>query len=266
MDLNKTAEYINILSEFCGKRDIEELTLEALRLNYGISKADIIILFGGSIPEGCDVVGKAMLQGISDKLMLVGGEGHTTQSLRQKIHAAYPEIKTAGKMEADIMFEYLKLKYGIKDCLMERNSTNCGNNVTYALEMMMSNGMKPGHIIILQDATMQRRMDAGFRKYLGNTNHRIINYATYKATVIVEDGKLEFQQKDIWGMWDMERYISLLMGEIPRLSDDSQGYGPRGKDFIAHEVIPPKVMEAFLNLKDEYETSIRIANPIFASQ
>jgi hypothetical protein len=31
----------------------------------------------------------------------------------------------------------------------------------------------------------------------------------------------------------LERFISLLMGEVQRLRNDEQGYGPRGKGFFA---------------------------------
>ena len=46
-------------------------------------------------------------------------------------------------------------------------------------------------------------------------------------------------------MWDIERYVSLLLGEIPRLTDDNNGYGPNGKNFIAHVDIPQNVQSAF---------------------
>ena len=42
-------------------------------------------------------------------------------------------------------------------------------------------------------------------------------------------------------MWDMERYVSLLMGETPRLTDDAAGYGPHGAGYIAHVDIPEEV-------------------------
>ena len=72
---------------------------------------------------------------------------------------------------------------------------------------------------------MQLRMDAGFRTYL-DAHSRIINFAWYQAEVIVENNALAFLDNTITGLWDMERYITLLMGEIPRLRDDSEGYGP----------------------------------------
>ena len=67
-------------------------------------------------------------------------------------------------------------------------------------------------------------------------------------------------------MWDIERYISLLMGEIPRLSDNENGYGPKGKGFIAHVEIPDQVSKAFHELHRIYSGAVRNANPLYASK
>lgn len=56
------------------------------------------------------------------------------------------------------------------------------------------------------------------------------------------------------------------MGEIPRLNDDENGYGPRGKNFISHVDIPQDVKYAFEELKRRFPESIREANPRFASK
>lgn len=56
------------------------------------------------------------------------------------------------------------------------------------------------------------------------------------------------------------------MGEIPRLSDDENGYGPKGKDFIAHVDIPTEVKNAFEELCEEYPGAVRTANPLYASK
>ena len=109
---------------------------------------------------------------------------------------------------------------------------------------------------------MQYRMEAGLRKYV-SSNIRIINYTVYSAKVIVDNFSLAYE-KEIRGMWDINRYISLLMGEIPRLSDDENGYGPNGKDFIAHVDIPSEVRKAFDELCNNYSGLIRKANPLYA--
>lgn len=266
MNLYEIKENINLIGDFLGKRDIDTLSSNALEEKYKVSQADMLILFGGSIPFGCDVVGKAILNNIAKNFMIVGGEGHTTESLRQAIHNAYPEIVTAGKMEADVMSEYIRLKYDIDKILIERDSSNCGNNVTYALDVMKQNRLYPSNIIIIQDSTMQCRMDAGFRKYLQDSEVEIINFASYKVRVEVRNEKLTIEPSDIWGMWDIKRYISLLLGEIPRLIDNASGYGPNGKDYIAHVDVPLRVLKAFEELKTDYGDLVRVANPLYDSK
>jgi len=266
MDFYRVKDNINLLSEFLGKRDINALSSDALKEKYEISQADMLILFGGSIPHGCDVVGEAMLNNFSKELMIVGGEGHTTESLRQTVHNTYPEIVTSGKPEADVMCEYIRWKYGIDEILIERNSTNCGNNVTYALDVMKQNKLCPNNIVIVQDSTMQCRMDAGFRKYLQNSEVEVINFASYTVKIEVRNEKLVIEPSDIWGMWTLERYISLLLGEIPRLLDNTNGYGPIGKGYIAHVDVPVNILKAFQELKMNYEDLVRVPNPLYASK
>jgi hypothetical protein len=105
-------------------------------------------------------------------------------------------------------------------------------------------------------------MEAGLRKYV-STNTTIINFAVYSANVITKDSELVYET-EIYGMWDVDRYMNLLMGEIPRLSDNADGYGPRGRDFIAHVEIPQNVLEAFDELKMENASVVREANPKYA--
>lgn len=46
--------------------------------------------------------------------------------------------------------------------------------------------------------------------------------------------------------------LQLILGEISRLRDDENGYGPRGKDFIVHVDVPEPVIGAYERLKKEY--------------
>ena len=57
---DKTAEYINILGRFCGKRDVPALDHDSLSGRYQIEKADVMVLFGGSILAGGDVLARAI--------------------------------------------------------------------------------------------------------------------------------------------------------------------------------------------------------------
>ena len=55
MDCN-VVENINILAKFLGTRDIDALNQEELFKRYGIHQVDVMVLFGGSILEGGDVL------------------------------------------------------------------------------------------------------------------------------------------------------------------------------------------------------------------
>ncbi|CZT56839.1 YdcF family protein [Solibaculum mannosilyticum] len=259
----KIAENINILGGFCGIRDIEDLSLDSLKDKYGIEQADVMVLFGGSIICGGDVLASAMKNGVAKKYVIVGGVGHTTEALCQKVHAAYPAVPTTGLSEAEVFNGYLETVYGLKADYLETRSTNCGNNITYLLKMLRDKNIDFKSIILCQDSTMQRRMDAGLRKYV-SSDVTIINYAVYKALVGVRNSQLTYLS-DIAGMWEIKKYVELLMGEIPRLSDNSDGYGPMGKNYIAHVDIPVEVIEAFEELRRINGINIREANPLYAS-
>lgn len=262
-DLKSIAKNINILGAFCGKRDVPELTSEQLSKKYGFRQADVMVLFGGSIMCGGDVLAKAMQNHVAKRYVIVGGAGHTTETLRTRMHEAFPIIKTKDLSEAEVFERYLEYQYGLKADFLECKSTNCGNNITYLMDLLKENDIDFKSIVLSQDSTMQHRMEAGLRKHAGN-DIQIINYAAYSVNVIVKNAELVYEH-DIWGMWEMERYISLLMGEIPRLSDNANGYGPKGKNFIAHVDIPERVQMAFNDLCDRYSGSVRQANPEYAS-
>ena len=263
MNIEKIAENINILANFCGKRDIPFLTQEAVFRKYGIKQADIMVLFGGSIICGGDILAEGMKNSIAKRYIIVGGIGHTTDSLKTAVNKKYPEILTKDKSEAEVFQLYLEKKYNFKVDFLECRSTNCGNNITFLLDLITKEDIPCESIILVQDATIQHRMEAVLRKYRNDI--KIINYAAYSITVIDKGERLIFEN-NISGMWEMEKYISLLMGEIPRLRDDENGYGPLGYNYIDHVDIPYEVEKAFSELKTEYKKLIREANPIFASE
>ena len=254
---------INLLGAYCGRRDLPELSQTALQAQYGLRQADALVLFGGSILAGGDVLAQAIQGQLARHYIIVGGAGHTTEALRQQLAPVLPDLDLAALSEAELFATYIKKAYGLEADYLETESTNCGNNITYLLDLLDREGLDVRSLILCQDATMQQRMDAVLRKYVPNMT--IINYATYQARVLEKDGQLRFAQK-IKGMWDMERYISLLMGEIPRLRDDEAGYGPRGRNFLAHVDLPEEVQQAFANLSSDYGRLIREANPRYASK
>ncbi|MFC6177778.1 ElyC/SanA/YdcF family protein [Companilactobacillus huachuanensis] len=256
-------EAFNILGEFCGQRDIPELTATSLQQNYGISQSDVFVLFGGSILYGVDVLAKAIQNKIAKKYIIVGGFGHTTATLQQTVAKQYPDIATSQMQEADIFAALLKKRFNLQVDYLETESTNCGNNITYMLDLLKNEQVNFQSIILAQDATMQKRMSACLKKYVV-ADVQIINFATYQNQLIIKNQKVSFA-KEIPGMWAPERYMKLLMGEIPRLTDDVNGYGPRGKNYISHVNIPKKVQDAYLFLNDKYPEINRPSNNLYSS-
>ena len=96
MDLQRTVQNLNTLARFLGPRDLPEPTPEALKEHTGLDQLDAAVLFGGSILCGGDEFAHAMQAKLAKHYIIVGGEGHTTETLRQVAHAACPGVETAG--------------------------------------------------------------------------------------------------------------------------------------------------------------------------
>ena len=239
------AKSINILSRFLGRRDIPELTQSALQNRFGFSQADAMVLFGGSILKGGDVLADAIKNKVAKTYLIVGGLGHTTNALRKNAKSALPNTDATSLTEAEIFQAYLKEKYSLSADYLETASTHCGNNITNLLALFDQKNLSPKSLILTQDATMQLRMHATLKKY--RPDIQAINFASYEATVIEKNNAFSYSE-DIPGMWPITHYVKLLLGEIQRLTDDEHGYGPKGKDFLAHTPIPKDVQQAYQTL------------------
>ncbi|MFB9311413.1 ElyC/SanA/YdcF family protein [Nocardioides plantarum] len=185
---------------------------------------DLMLLFGGSLPAAWDRAAASVTAGRVGTLMLVGGQGHTTDVLRRLVGGP------ADALEADLIARHLQREHGITDVVLERESTNCGNNVTLARDLSTTLGLHPRTVALVQDPTMQRRMDAVFR--LVWPQARPVNRPG-------PDGR---------DTWPARRWTELVVGEVPRLRDDETGYGPRGRGFLAHVDVPVEVETAYAEL------------------
>ena len=188
-------------------------------------RVDVMLLFGGSLPDAWDAAATAVHAGSVGTLVLVGGEGHTTDVLRDLLG------DDSGSAEADLMAAYLRREHGIEDALLERRSSNCGENVVLARDLVSAAGLAPASVALVQDPTMQRRMDAVFRLVWPD------------AVAVNRPGPRRGRFA-----WPHERWLALLMGEVPRLRDDTDGYGPRGRGFQAHVDVPREVEAAYAAL------------------
>ncbi|KAK1467536.1 hypothetical protein CPAR01_13855 [Colletotrichum paranaense] len=152
--------------------------------------------------------------------------------------------------------------------VVEDRSTNCGGNAAESKRVLEACGVYcPRSIVIVQDPTMSRRTVATFqRAYDGESDvlPQIKSWPTFTPKVKFIDNSKGLVDKDVMaqlvfddegcahktsgGMWSIRRFVDLIMGEIPRLRDDEEGYGPKGKDFVVHVDIPESVDAAWAML------------------
>ena len=238
-------EGINRLADFLARRDINDLSKEELNSKYGIHQVDVLILLGNSIPYIANLAGKAYLNGLAKHLMIVGGQGHSTEMLKENLQ----DVENTNS-EAEMLRDHLVNSLDIDQTkiLLETKSKNCGDNAVKALEVLEQEGLEVHSILLLQDPTMQRRSHASFEKEWSCSSPLIISYAPF-VPLISSFTPLVFQESnDEIEYWEKERFVSLLLGEIPRLRDDKNGYGPKGKGYIEKVELPIVVEKAYKDL------------------
>lgn len=232
-----------------------------------IQAADCIVLCGSSILHCAETVFSALHSNptLCSTLVICGGKGHSTPYLYDAIakHPRYSPLhhKVKGWTEAAILYEILEQYYdapSIKAAgcriLIEEKSTNCGSNAIETRKLLESLGIPtPKTMIIMQDPTMSLRTFASFQKCYDDLPDppQFFSFPTFVPKLRECESGLVWDVPGVEsaGLWEMKRFMDLVIGEIPRLRDDEAGYGPRGRGFIAHVEIGEEIEEAWGRLK-----------------
>ncbi len=227
-------------------------------------------------------------------LVLCGGQGHSTNLMVEAVnnHPRYKQLsrEIQGQPEARMLQKIAERFFGLKcsdqvstnaiedypdqgfSILIEDKSTNCGANAARTREVLERNGISsPRSIVVSQDPTMCRRTIASFEKVYSDNCPALFSWPTFVPLTAVNsadkgvpgeslsflryDSSLEL---DSTGLWSINRFLNLIMGEIPRLRDDEDGYGPRGKGFISHVDIPNEVEDSWQLLRTTLGNSERL--------
>jgi uncharacterized SAM-binding protein YcdF (DUF218 family) len=246
--LNEVAAFL-ALDDFGPKRS------DGLPENMAAAPVDCVVLAGNCVLETAEGAFRAVKGAVSSNLLITGGIGHATEILRRKVamHPAYRALVTEARTEAHILADIAERFWGIdrSNILIEPDSTNSGENARFSRRALENAGLPVRTILLIQDPTMQRRADATFRHvWSDHPDLTVLNWPTFTPRVHLAEEELQFDLNGIAGLWSMDRFLALVMGEIPRLRDDPHGYGPRGKGFIAHVDIPEHIEAAYAQLKN----------------
>lgn len=234
-------EDIQLVSDFLSHRNCDIDSLHAV---------DIIILAGNALPSTAAFAADCYHKAISKKILICGGYGHSTPLLYENMARMGYRSKELceGHSEAELLAEVLYRK-GISPSavLLECTSTNTGANAGNTLTLLEEKGYHIQNMLLIQDPLLQLRTYATFQKEFPDV--RIYSYAPFKAC-IDEDGNPIQTHPDLW---DTPRLISLIIGEIKRIKDDENGYGPKGKNYMIHIDVPQAILEAAQHIEQVYK-------------
>lgn len=215
-------------------------------------EGELVVLAGNAVIPTIDAACQ-LASGEGKTLLISGGIGHSTTFLYAAIarHPQYNTLRTTGLSEAAILADIAHRFWNIprEQIVVEDASTNCGENARYTRNMLAARGITVKEGVVVQDPTMQRRTMATF-EHVWRDDPDAPLWRSYPGCVpelYNDEHGLTFKG-NASGLWPPERYLSLILGELPRLRDDAQGYGPRGKNFIAHVDIPDDIEQAWRQL------------------
>ncbi len=256
---------INCVASFLAADDFQNRQPDkaAIQRVLGAPAADVLVLLGNSVLHTAEHAFAAMRANLARHLLICGGRGHSTDLLRENLRRDlhYQTIASGRTSEAELLAEVATRFHHIdrKQITLETESANCGENAQFALRTLQQAGIACHSILLVQDPTMQRRSAASFAKAWQDDGRalKLANFPTFIPAVQVENESLAFVHPEVRGLWPMERFVSLLLGEIPRLHDDAKGYGPRGRGFIPHVDIPRSILAAHERIASHFPHLLR---------
>ena len=260
------SEDVNLLARFLAHT---EVSLESLQTREPV---DCIVICASSVLSQATQLFQALQSrpSVTRTLVLVGGIGHSTSHIYDAV-ARHPQYSTIhsqimGLPEAQVLQEILNRFFSIPDIedggprvLVEDESTNCGANAVRTREVLDRAGVTGIRTcIVVQDPTMSLRTKASFEKAFADLP--MLQRPHFLACPIVVpevhavNGQLEYVLDSATDLraedfWEMKRLCELLVGEVTRLKDDENGYGPKGKGFIGHVDVTAEVEAAASSIR-----------------
>ena len=239
-----TAADLETIGGFLARRDVRLSRRDSSR-TY-----DVMVLCGNAVLASVELAARAFHGGEVGHVLVSGGIGHSTPYLERAIraHPAYADVTTGGRSEAAILADVLVRHLDVprEAVTTEEESRHCGENAELSLRMLARRGGRPS-VVLVQDPTMQRRTQASFDHHQRGDERPldVVSHAPF-VPVVGTDGVGDGHGAPAW---TVDRFTSLVLGEVRRLRDDAEGYGPQGAGFIGHVEVPDRVQAAYERLR-----------------
>jgi hypothetical protein len=261
MEESNVVQDINNVAEFLARPDIKEL--------HGTTPVDCVVFCGSAVLYQAKTLFTALSDNpsLTKSLVLVGGKGHSTALMYDAVsrHPEYQDLCTSieGLPESRVLEAILHGHYDVghitsDGCkfLIEEQSTNCGSNAVETRKLLQRHEIPtPETMIVVQDPTMSLRTIASFEKAYENDDIRpqFLACPMFVPKVRWQGGTLAFANPKFVGeTWEIKRFLELLVGEVRRLTDDENGYGPKGRGFIANVDVPTDIRDAAARIAEAY--------------
>jgi uncharacterized SAM-binding protein YcdF (DUF218 family) len=256
-DINRISAYL-ALDDFMGNEPGPRI----------LNSLDAIVLLGNQVVATLTAACTLLEQAPAAILLLSGGTGHSTPLLYENLrNSRYGVLVHQGLIlesmaEAEMYAVVARAAFAIPtgSIRIENRSRNSAENARYSLEILQHRGLE-GPVLILQDPTMQRRSILTWTREadLAGSDARALSHAVFVPKVETgPDRTLRLADDQAQGTWPLERFLGLILGEIERLYDDENGYGPRGRDFLPHVDIPEPVCESYRRVSEYFDKGMAL--------
>jgi uncharacterized SAM-binding protein YcdF (DUF218 family) len=185
-----------------------------LHLGHALEKADCIIVLGSHDTRVAERGAEVFLGGWAPLIVFSGNLGALTSTIWQR-----PEAE---------IFAEVAIGMGVprERILIERESTNTGENVDFSRKLLLEKGVRPKRAIAVQKPYMERRAYATFRKRWPDLE------------VVVASPRLDFDAYPTAAI-TRDDVIDIMVGDLQRIVLYAE------KGWQIPQDVPGEVMEAY---------------------
>lgn len=200
--------------------DLARKIWDYLHINHRLEKADCILVLGSHDTRVAERGAELFLAGYAPLILFSGGLGRLTEG-----YWLEPEADKFARIAREMGVPADKI-------LIENRSTNTGENIALAYQLLLKNEIETNSLILVQKPYMERRAYATFKKQWPGKEVKImvtspqINFLNYPNS--------EISREDL---------ITIMMGDLQRMKIYFE------KGFQIYQEVPPEVWDAYEKLK-----------------